>query len=567
MPIQRCKHGGQFGYQFGESGKCYIGAGALAKARRQERAIRATGWTENKQPVIRISPLAEDPTQTFFLRKRLGQRFANKFNRLKAKLIDLVEKEDAFGLITNVRWEFLTTTKQLEGFREWLFYQIGIEVLGVVAEQQFNQYWREYIQKAYEQGAGRAFLDTKKAYAHGYAADESTKDFYRKSKLDFLQSAFGTPIHRERLELLAGRVFTDLKGVTDDMAVRMSRVLVDGLARGENPRVLARQLAKEVDVGRTRSQAIARTEIVRAHNEGQLDAMERLGVDQIGVAVEWRTSGRGTSRQGNPSPCPLCAPLQHVVMSVKQARGLLPRHPNCMCSYLPANVGESQTKQKRTAAEIRASIDQSIQAEISKKSKRTLAEQKQISRWAGADLVARRSPRSVLSKNYNPNQPRDEKGRWGSGGGASSHGKTFEVYRGVGEGSATGGFEWFSENPELATRYADFRGGSLKKAKIVIAKSLDVGNGKEVLTPRSFSAKALSQTTVEDRKIVLSARKRFLEHFGDSAQKVSDYWNSIENKKETRVFLETLGFDSISMIEQNSQTYVVFDPTRITYER
>jgi len=38
--------------------------------------------------------------------------------------------------------------------------------------------------------------------------------------------------------------------------------------------------------------------------------------------------------------CELCAPLEGIVLKVSEARGMLPRHPNCRCCFIPANVGE-----------------------------------------------------------------------------------------------------------------------------------------------------------------------------------------------------------------------------------
>ena len=46
MPVQRCTKQGKGGYKFGESGTCFIGPGARAKAARQGRAIKAR---QNKQ--------------------------------------------------------------------------------------------------------------------------------------------------------------------------------------------------------------------------------------------------------------------------------------------------------------------------------------------------------------------------------------------------------------------------------------------------------------------------------------------------------------------------------------
>jgi hypothetical protein len=44
MPVQRCQKNGRRGYKFGSQGACYVGRGAKAKAERQGRAIRASGY-------------------------------------------------------------------------------------------------------------------------------------------------------------------------------------------------------------------------------------------------------------------------------------------------------------------------------------------------------------------------------------------------------------------------------------------------------------------------------------------------------------------------------------------
>ena len=44
MPVQRCQKNNKKGWKFGSSGTCYTGRGAKAKAERQGRAIRASGY-------------------------------------------------------------------------------------------------------------------------------------------------------------------------------------------------------------------------------------------------------------------------------------------------------------------------------------------------------------------------------------------------------------------------------------------------------------------------------------------------------------------------------------------
>jgi hypothetical protein len=86
-------------------------------------------------------------------------------------------------------------------------------------------------------------------------------------------------------------------------------------------------------------------------------------------------------------------------MTLKEARGLIPRHPNCRCSPIPANLGESTAGQVRGKQKVERAIDESIRREIPKRSKRTLAEQKALTRWGGADKrIAKRRPKGVMEK-------------------------------------------------------------------------------------------------------------------------------------------------------------------------
>ena len=44
MPVKPCKAKGKSGWKWGNSGKCYTGKGAKAKAERQGRAAYASGY-------------------------------------------------------------------------------------------------------------------------------------------------------------------------------------------------------------------------------------------------------------------------------------------------------------------------------------------------------------------------------------------------------------------------------------------------------------------------------------------------------------------------------------------
>lgn len=293
-------------------------------------------------------------------------------------------------LVINTRFKFNTDAGKLEEFRKWLA-QRSQDLILSDPNTTKDDWWAKYTEEAYKQGQGRAFDDTNKPYARGYAADGSTNDFYKGTKHEFLSSSFNQPETVEKIQLLAGRTFSELKGMTDSMAQVLTRDLADGLARGDNPRTIADRLAKSLNISQIRAETIARTEIIRAHSEGAIDAMEKMGVEEVGVMVEWSTTE-------DMRVCPLCKPLDGMVLKISEARGMFPRHSNCRCSPIPAGVGEKSTKQKKSQKQIDAAIDESIEAEIPKKDKdRTITEQKGISKWQGADAkISKDRPKSVL---------------------------------------------------------------------------------------------------------------------------------------------------------------------------
>lgn len=224
------------------------------------------------------------------------------------------------ALATN-RWEALSSSRQLEAFKEWVKKQI---ILDLLPSDTDDSWLGAYIKFAYQRGLARVFEDMR-------PQDDKTLDFYKGTKQEFLKSAFGRPVSQERVKLLTARTYNDLQGITEAMSSKLSRVLTDGMIQGKSPRDVARDIDKEIDgIGRARALTMARTETIRAHAEGQLDAMEAQGIDEAGVAVEWSTSEMGVTAKGNPSPCDRCAPMAGVVLKVKESHGLIPLHPNAV---------------------------------------------------------------------------------------------------------------------------------------------------------------------------------------------------------------------------------------------
>jgi SPP1 gp7 family putative phage head morphogenesis protein len=79
---------------------------------------------------------------------------------------------------------------------------------------------------------------------------------------------------------------------------------------------------------------------IHAHAEGQLDSFEDLGVRELGITAEWSTAG-------DERVCPRCSALEGHIYTVEEARGMIPQHPGCRCSWIP----RTNTKTDKQKAE------------------------------------------------------------------------------------------------------------------------------------------------------------------------------------------------------------------------
>lgn len=222
-----------------------------------------------------------------------------------------------FTLAQPREFEFLTDAGKLTAFNLWFTSQATAGILFPDPGTDLTRPWTtEYVESAYRRGLLNAYLAAPRDVNAAWP-DVTTQSA-------FLRAAFGSPEARSKVQLLATRSLESLKGVTAAMASEMNRILAQGMIDGVGPARIARQMTDRIDgLTRQRALTIARTEIINAHAEGQLDAFERLGVERLGVLAEWSTAG-------DERVCLLCAPLEGKTFTVAEARGKIPVHPNCV---------------------------------------------------------------------------------------------------------------------------------------------------------------------------------------------------------------------------------------------
>jgi SPP1 gp7 family putative phage head morphogenesis protein len=239
-------------------------------------------------------------------------------NGITAKVVG----DDAFGLVGNAEvWKFLTDDKKLAAFNEWFSAQAAQQLLTPIGGTQDKPWTAKYVEDGYKRGLIRAYADSRKV------ATVEPK-FYEGGQAEFLKSAFESPEAVSKLRLLHTRAYEQLKGITAKMSADISRTLATGLAAGHHPNKIASELVGTVHgITRERAMVLARTEIIHAHAEGQLDAFEELGVEELGLEAELSTAGDG-------KVCARCSAARKVY-TVQEARGVIPVHPRCRCCFTP----------------------------------------------------------------------------------------------------------------------------------------------------------------------------------------------------------------------------------------
>ena len=290
-----------------------------------------------------------DPTRTTGLRTAFAKDMGRRFNELIAVVRKTVAVNDALGIapITHQMqaavphaFDFPRSADKVQAFMDWLNQQIDRGILQVSEIQQIGgavetAWTNKYIQDSYKRGVIRARYELKKAGFNVPTIEASGG----------IALSMSTPFHLDRVGLLYTRTFSGLKGITTAMDTQISRILAQGIADGDNPILLARKMRAVMDgtamgdlsitdsLGRfipakRRAEMLARTEIIRAHAEAQLQEYQNWRAEGVHLKAEWMTAG-------DNRVCQRCADLQGSVFTIEEASGMLPLHPDCRCAWLP----------------------------------------------------------------------------------------------------------------------------------------------------------------------------------------------------------------------------------------
>lgn len=211
------------------------------------------------------------------------------------------------------KFAFARSPDKVALFMDWLRGEQQQIIMDTVQGQEQSAWFSVYIQAANEKGLRDVRARLNKAGANVASS--------------WVQRLMQSPAYGDRAALAYTRVYSDLKGITETMDQQISGILSRGLASGTAPAQMAREIASRVDkIGITRARTLARTEVISAHAEATLNGYEDAGIEGVEVMAEFSTAG-------DSSVCPECEKLEGKTYTISQARGLIPVHPNCRCTY------------------------------------------------------------------------------------------------------------------------------------------------------------------------------------------------------------------------------------------
>jgi SPP1 gp7 family putative phage head morphogenesis protein len=293
-----------------------------------------------------------DPSRTTGLRRSFERDLKRRFKVIADAIVKAIVEEDVFGLLSmpalNVetpgfrRFAFSRDSRKVAAFMEWLNRQVQQEILSItnisqVGESIDSAWHNTYIADSYKRGVARARAQLRYAGVQVPSIETSGG----------INAVLTAPFHVDRMGVLFTRTFNELKGITGAMDQQISRVLADGMAEGAAPKTIARRLRQVITgIGRDlaitdslgrfipavrRAQMLARTEIIRAHAQAQLQEFKNWGVIGVTVVAEFRTAG-------DDRVCSECSSYEGNTFSIEEASGIIPVHPMCRCIWIPKEV-------------------------------------------------------------------------------------------------------------------------------------------------------------------------------------------------------------------------------------
>jgi len=131
------------------------------------------------------------------------------------------------------------------------------------------------------------------------------------------------PFLEKILEFIRNYNFGEITDTNKKQIQSIRNILLRGFKQGYNISKISSSINRVIG-DKDKAESIARTEIIRATNEGKLKEMEDRDVEKVKwlIAPDERT-------------CEICKKEEGKILTLEKATGQIPAHPNCRCTWIP----------------------------------------------------------------------------------------------------------------------------------------------------------------------------------------------------------------------------------------
>ena len=224
----------------------------------------------------RIVPtrLEKDPTGQAGNRLRAKVDISKRVNRLRDPVLQILDSFPVESITVNkTRYNYDINPQRIAG----LFDELQAMFYRALEVESFSRGWflSQYLGQAWQEGTTKAFTRLKTL------AESAAPNIADAMNLD---SVLTSPEYARRFEIIAARAFESMQGFAGQAANDLGRILGEGVALGQSPRTIARDIRKKFDqIEGYRALRIARTEVNNSFKEARYeetkDVRDRLGLE------------------------------------------------------------------------------------------------------------------------------------------------------------------------------------------------------------------------------------------------------------------------------------------------
>lgn len=185
--------------------------------------------------------------------------FERRVRMIRNKYIEVLNSVPA-QLVVNAKYLFLLDAYTVEAMLNVV--SEFVDALLLQGSSRAPWFFESFVSVAYQRGTAQTFTNLSRqspAYASGRAD---------------LPTLLRSEPYQRRIGLQRARTYENLKGLSGEVKQNMGRVLTEGIARGQNPRTIAKQLTAQAGIEKGRANRLARTEVPMALRRARWDEAE-----------------------------------------------------------------------------------------------------------------------------------------------------------------------------------------------------------------------------------------------------------------------------------------------------